>query len=153
MTRLAVTAALVAVALVVGAASSWAVRSVRPWSVPAGQVQVVACQVSWNSYTRKPTLLKSSRKPCDGMWRVAIDAKGRIALKHTGNPVIGIRVTANETTVGRGITAGASGGSSTTDLTVHDARLGRALNLTRAADARRLGQGAGFWVALTHDDR
>lgn len=153
MRRLAVTSVLVVLALLAGTATSWAARSVRPWSIPAGDVQVVACHVGWNSYTRKPTLARSSQNPCSGMWRVYLDWKGRIVLEHTGNPIIGIEVTPNEATVGRGLTAGASGGGSKTDLTIHDARAGRALNLTVAADARRLGSGAGFWVTLTHDDR
>lgn len=147
------TAVLVVAALFTGTATSWAALSFRPWSIPADDVQVVACQISWNSYTRQPSRSRSTQNPCNGVWRVSLDWKGRILVEHTSNAVIGVEVTSNEATVGRRITAGASGGGSTTTLTVHDARLGRAPNLTIAADARRMGSGAGFWLRLTHDDR
>lgn len=147
------TASLLAVALLVGAATAYADRSTRPWSIPADDVRVVACHVSWNAWTRKPSLARSTQNPCPGVSGAHVDRKGRLVVDHAYGPVIAIEVTPNETTIGRGITAGASGGGTRTDLTLHDARVGRALDLTSAADARRLGSGAGFWVRLTHDGR
>lgn len=153
MSRLAATAAVSAVALLAGTATSYASLSTRPWSIPAEDVGVVACHVSWNSWTRQPSLARSTQNPCRGVHRVSVDAKGRIVLRHTFDPVIGIEVTPNETAIGRGLTAGASGGGSKTDLTVHDARVGRTLHLASGSEASRMGSGAGFWVKITHDGR
>lgn len=153
MRRLGLTATLVTIALVVGAATAHAARSIRPWSIPPENVEVIACHVSWNSWSRKPSLARSTQNPCAGVARVFVNGKGRIVVDHDFGPVIAIEITPNETTVGRGVSAGGSGGGTTTEMTVHDARIGRALHLTRTADARRLGSGTGFWIRLTHDGR
>lgn len=74
-------------------------------------------------------------------------------MTHTYDPVVAIIVTPDEAAAGRGLTAGASGGSARTMLTVTDARVGRRLYLHTEGDADRVGSGSGWWLVITNDAR
>lgn len=144
---------LVAVAMLVGATTSYAGLSSRPGSIAPEEVGVLACHVAWDARTRSPVLDRSQGSGCAGVTSAWVDDRGRITVRHAHNPVVAIIVTPDEAAAGRGLTAGASGGSARTMLTVTDARIGRRLYLHTERDADRVGVGSGWWLVITNDAR
>ena len=146
-----VTAALAAAGVLAGASTAYATLAPRMHELAPEETGVLACHVAWDS--NAPVLDRREGSGCAGFTGASVDGQGRITVTHTYDPVVAIIVTPDEAAAGRGLTAGASGGSARTMLTVADARVGRRLYLHTERDADRVGSGSGWWLVITNDAR
>lgn len=146
-----VTAALAAAGVLAGASTAYATLAPRMHELAPEETGVLACHVAWDG--NAPVLDRREGSGCAGFTGASVDGQGRITVTHTYDPVVAIIVTPDEAAAGRGLTAGASGGSARTMLTVTDARIGRRLYLHTERDADRVGVGSGWWLVITNDAR
>lgn len=148
-----VTAALAAVGVLAGASTAYATLAPRMHHLAPEETGVLACHVAWDGSARAPVLDRRAGGRCAGFTGASVDGRGRISVTHTYDPVVAIIVSPDEAAARRGLTAGASGGSARTMLTVTDARVGRRLYLHTERDADRVGSGSGWWLVITRDAR
>lgn len=146
-----VTAALAAAGVLAGASTAYATLAPRMHELAPEETGVLACHVAWDG--NAPVLDRREGSGCAGFTGASVDGQGRITVTHTYDPVVAIIVTPDEAAAGRGLTAGASGGSARTMLTVADARVGRRLYLDTERDTDRVGVGSGWWLVITNDAR
>lgn len=146
-----VTAALAAAGVLAGASTAYATLAPYMHELAPEETGVLACHVGWDGSA--PVLDRREGSGCAGFTGASVDGQGRITVTHTYDPVVAIIVTPDEAAAGRGLTAGASGGSARTMLTVADARVGRRLYLHNERDADRVGSGSGWWLVITNDAR
>lgn len=146
-----VTAALAGAGVLAGASTAYATLAPRMHELAPEETGVLACHVAWDGSA--PVLDRREGSGCAGFTGASVDGQGRITVTHTYDPVVAIIVTPDEAAAGRGLTAGASGGSARTMLTVADARVGRRLHLHTERDADRVGSGSGWWLVITNDAR
>lgn len=148
-----VAATLAGAGVLAGASTAYASLAPRMHELAPDETGVLACHVAWDGSARAPVLDHREGSGCAGFTGASVDGQGRINVTHTYDPVVAIIVTPDEAAAGRGLTAGASGGSARTMLTITDARVGRRLYLHTEGDADRVGSGSGWWLVITNDAR
>lgn len=84
---------------------------------------------------------------------VSINAKGEVEVKHTSmGPIIAAIASPDETIAGtKGILAGVSGGTGTSNIRLYDTRIDRKLDLKNSSDYKRVAnQYSNIWLFWMH---
>lgn len=134
------------------AASTW----ITP-AVPGSDVVVSGCVIRFSNADGTPSIHANAAHMCAGVESVRIDpATGWVEVTQTmtgatQNPVLFAQVQTDETLAGRGIIAGATGGTDRTRFVLHDTTLGRTLDLRVQADRDRVqGRNSNLWIGWIH---
>ena len=134
------------------AASSW----ITP-AVPGSEIAVSGCVIRFSDPDGSPSIHANAAHMCAGVESVRVDPDTgwvEVAQTMTGatqNPVLFAQVQTDETLAGRGIIAGATGGTDRTRFVLHDTALGRTLDLRVQADRDRVqGRNSNLWVGWFH---
>lgn len=157
VTRPILTTLALGVAALLGLGAGAAASSWMTPAVPGSDVVVSGCVIRFSNADGTPSIHANAAHMCAGVESVRIDpATGwvEITQKVTGatqNPILFAQVQTDETLSGRGIIAGATGGTDRTRFVLHDTTLGRTLDLRVQADRDRVqGRNSNLWVGWFH---
>lgn len=106
-------------------------------SAPAGGVRQTGCEVRFGGTGAHPSIISTSASSCTGAASVSVGPGGTlrvVAAAGTSGPIITTTTVSSRSAADYGIRAGASGGVGDTDYRFYSIRLGRTLDLRRAAD-------------------
>lgn len=120
-------------------------------------IVVSGCVVRFSDPDGSPSIHANAAHGAFGVESVGIaPGNGWLEFQQTPmvapeNPIIFVQAQTDETLAGRGIIAGATGGTTSTRVNLYDTRLGRLLDLRNRADRMRVqGRNANLWVGWIH---
>ena len=120
-------------------------------------VIISGCVVRFSAPDGTPSIHANAAHGSFGVESVRVDSRnGWVELNQTpmhapSNPIIFVQAQTDEFLSGRGIIAGATGGTTQTRVSLYDTRIDRLLDLRNRSDRMRIqGEFSNLWVGWIH---